>query len=52
MTGVRDLKSEFNKEIEMLMRSQAEMKLELKKSITQVENSEESLARRMAQVEN
>lgn len=52
MTEIRDLKSEFNEEIEILMSPQAEMKKELKKSITQVENSKESLERKMAHIED
>lgn len=34
---IQDCKSEFNKEIQILKKTQAEMKMELKNSITQLE---------------
>lgn len=41
--AIQDLKREFNKKTEIFKRTQPEMKTELKNSITQVENSRESL---------
>lgn len=41
MTTTQDLRMEFNKEIETLKRAQAEMKMDLKNPITQLENSKE-----------
>lgn len=46
---IQDLKAEFNKEIETLRMSQAEMKMEQKYPVTQEENSKES---RMTQSED
>lgn len=50
--AIQDLKREFNKKTEILKRTQPEMKTELKNSITQVENSRESLISWMKQAEN
>lgn len=44
MKTIRDLKYKFRKEKEILKRSQAEVKIELKNSVTQLENSRESLS--------
>lgn len=40
---IQDLRIEFNKEIETLKKTHAEMKNKLKNPITQPENSKESL---------
>lgn len=50
--AIQDLKREFNKKTEIFKRTQPEMKTELKNSITQVENSRESLISWMKQAEN
>jgi hypothetical protein len=40
--AIQDLKTEFNKEIQTLKRTQAEYNTELKNPITQLENSNKS----------
>lgn len=40
---IQDPKTQFNKQVETMKRSQCEMKMELKSSITQLEHSRESL---------
>lgn len=42
MKTIRDLKYKFREEKEIWKRSQAEVKIELKNSVTQLENSRES----------
>lgn len=48
---IQDPKTQFNKQVETLKRSQGEMKMELKSSITQLEHSRESLTGRMDESE-
>lgn len=52
MTIIQDLKIEFNKYVETLNLTQAEMNVELKNSITELENSRESLKSQMNQRDN
>lgn len=52
MTIIQDLKIEFNKHVETLNLTQAEMNVELKNSITELENSRESLKSQMNQRDN
>lgn len=52
MTRIQDLKIEFNKYVETLNLTQAEMNVELKNSITELENSRESLKSQMNQRDN
>jgi hypothetical protein len=47
MKMIQDLRIEFNKEREMLKRTQAEIKMKLKKLVTQLEHCKESLVSRM-----
>jgi hypothetical protein len=49
---IQDLKVQFNKEIENLKRTNAKMKMGLKNSVSQIENPEESIARRTEQTED
>ena len=46
MKTIQDLRTEFNTEIETLMRTQVERKMELKNPVTELENSKESLKTR------
>lgn len=52
MTIIQDLKIEFNKYVETLNLTQVEMNAELKNSITELENSRESLKSQMNQGED
>lgn len=52
MTIIQDLKIEFNQYVETLNLTQAEMNVELKNSITELENSRESLKSQMNQRDN
>lgn len=52
MKTTQNLKLEFSKEIEILNRSQVEMKIELKNSITQLKTSTESVTSKTDQIEN
>lgn len=51
MTIIQDLKIEFNKYVETLNLTQAEMNVELKNSIIELEDSRESLKSQMNQTE-
>lgn len=48
---IKDLKTQFKKDIEILKRTQAEMKIEWEKCNTHLENSKENLTSRRGQVE-
>lgn len=47
----KDLRTKFNKEMKILMKTQAEIKVDLKTSTTKFENSEGNLTSRMNQFE-
>ena len=49
---IQVLRTEFNKEIEILKRTQDEMKMELKNPTTYLDNSKGSLTGRMNQAED
>lgn len=46
------MKTKFSKKTEILKKTQSEMKMKLKNSITQIQNSGENLTSRMDQVED
>ena len=48
----KDLKPEFNKDMEALERNQTEMKMELKNPVNQLETSRESLTSRMNETDD
>lgn len=52
MRTIQDLKTKYNKEIEILVRTQVVIKMELKNSKTHLEDSGQSLTSRMDQVED
>lgn len=49
---IQDTKIEFNKKVELLKKSQIEMKLEMKTSISQINASMENLTNKIDHVEN
>lgn len=52
MKAIQNLKTEFSEEVKILKRTEAEIKVELNISISQLGNTEESVISRVDQVED
>lgn len=52
MKAIQNLKTEFSEEVKILKRTEAEIKVELNNSISQLGNTEESVISRVDQVED